>query len=106
MVSGLFGIGLFGISNGARHSLKIMGQSSICFGLSWSLRGRPAGTFDGFPATAALLGLVLAATLVLSPAAVVAAARRDTAGQERKPRAVDRADVVVRGRRLVGDPAV
>jgi len=59
---------------------------------------------------AALLGRVLAVAgvvvLVLSPAAAVATAGRDAIGQEREPCAVDRADDVVGGRRLAGDPPV
>jgi hypothetical protein len=44
--------------------------------------------------------------LVLFAAAAVAAARRDAVEQEREPRAVNLADIVLGGRLLVGDPAV
>jgi hypothetical protein len=57
---------------------------------------------------AALLGRVLVVAgvvvQVLSPAAAVVTAGRDAVGQEREPRAVDRADDVAGGRRLAGDP--
>jgi hypothetical protein len=52
-----------------------------------------------------VLAVAGAGVLVLSPAAAVATAGRDAAGQEREPRAVDRADdIAVGGRRLAGDP--